>query len=39
MAVLNAICANLLDTVYEFYEFNDDLRHIFTNEYQCHKAG
>ena len=38
-AVLIATGANLLDTKYEFYGFNDDLKTPLTNEYHCHKAG
>ena len=38
-AILIATSSNLLDTKYEFYEFNDDLRDTITNEYHCYKAS
>ena len=38
-AVIISTSSNLLDTKYEFYEFNIDLRDFITYEYNCHKAG
>ena len=38
-AVLITMDAKLLDTKYELYRFNDDLKTTLTNEYHCQKAS
>ena len=36
-AVLITMGAKLLDTKYELYRFNDDLKTTLTNEYHCQR--